>query len=294
MSKQTGYEKITDRIVAMLEGGTIPWRKPRNANGGPTSLSTGKAYRGINVMILGITGMIEGYSSPFWGTYKQISENGGQIQKGAKSTPVTLWKPLEKMDENGNPKKAFFMTTFNVFNADQAEWEEGKKPSIPDMVEHDALENAEQIIAQYLANGPSLGFGGDRACYSPSRDHVQMPEMGSFKSVEGYYSTMFHELTHSTGHASRLAREGVTEGHSFGDALYSKEELVAEMGAAFLCMVAGIDPDTTLANSAAYVKNWLSVLKNDPKMIVQAAGKAQRAADLIQGVEVPKREEKAA
>jgi len=287
MAKQDAYEKITNQIIAMLEEGTVPWRKPWNAAGSaPTSLSTGKPYRGINVMILSMTALIEGYSSPFWGTYKQISERGGQINKGEKATHVTLWTKAESKTEknaNGDAKTFMFMRTFPVFSVDQADWTEGVKPEAGEMIEHDPIAEAEAIAAAYLADGPSFSTGGDRAFYSPSRDAVRIPEMGTFHTAEGYYATLFHELTHSTGHASRLARDGVTEGHRFGDADYSKEELVAELGAAFLCTLTGINPDETLANSASYIKNWLSVLKDDPKMVVQAASKAQKAADLIAG-----------
>ena len=294
MSKQTGYEKITEQIVKMLEGGTVPWRKPWNAGGSlPTSLSTGKPYRGINQMILGMVAMIDGYSSPFWGTYRQITAQGGQIRKGEKSTSVTLWKPFEKENADGEKVKRFFMTTFAIFNAEQAEWE-GEMPTVPTMANHDPIAEAEAVASAYLAEGPTFSHGGDRAYYSPAHDAIRIPEMGQFHSAEEYYSTLFHEMIHSTGHASRLNRDGVTEGHRFGDADYSKEELVAEMGAAFLCAATGIDPDATLSNSAAYIKNWLRVLNDDPQMIVQAASKAQKAADYAQGVRAEAQEDEAA
>ena len=285
MARVDAYEKITEQITSMLENGTVPWRKPWNAAGSaPTSLSTGKPYRGINVMILSMTALMEGYGSPFWGTYKQITERGGQVNKGEKATHVTLWTKAEsKKDKNadGTPKTFMFMRTFPVFSVDQADWTDGVKPERPALTEHDPIAEAEALAAAYLENGPSLSFGGGRAFYSPSRDAVQMPEMGAFHSPEEYYSTLFHELTHSTGHASRLERDGVTEGHRFGDADYSKEELIAEMGAAFLCAETGINPDVTLANSASYIANWLKALKDDPKMIVQAASKAQKAAEFV-------------
>jgi antirestriction protein ArdC len=295
MSKPNAYEKITAQIIKMLEDGVAPWRKPWNAAGTmPTSLSSGKPYRGANRFILGATAAVLGYGSPYWGTYKQIEGRGGQIVKGAKSTVVTLWKPFEKMNAEGEMVQSMFMTTFNVFNVEQADWTNGEMPTVPEMAEHDPIEDAERIAAAYLADGPAFSTGGDRAYYSPSADSIRVPEMGTFATREGYYSTIFHEMIHSTGHASRLNREGIVEGHSFGDAIYSKEELVAEMGAAFLCATVGTEPEATMANSAAYIKGWLKALKDDPKMIVQAASAAQKAADLVQGIgqataeEVPK------
>lgn len=281
MSNTTSYEKITNQIITMLEGGTIPWRKPWNAGGSlATSLSSGKHYRGINQMILGLIALIEDYDSSIWGTYAQIEKHGGRVRKGEKSTAVTLWKPFDAVDKDGNEIKRFFMTTFNVFNVSQADWT-GEKPGHVEAVEHDAIAEAEAIANAYLASGPTFSTGGDRAYYLPSTDAIKVPEMGYFKSAETYYSTLFHEMIHSTGHDSRLARDGVTEGHVFGDADYSREELVAEMGAAFLCAGAGINPDETLTNSVAYVQNWLKVLKGDPKIVVEAAGKAQKACDHV-------------
>ena len=292
MSK--AYEEITDQIIRALNEGVVPWRKPWNAAGSlPTSLSTGKNYRGINQMILGMTAMMRQYGSPFWGTYRQISAQGGQVRKGEKSTTVVLWKPFERENADGEKVKSFFMTTFSIFNAEQAEWE-GEMPTVPALADHEPIADAEALATAYLADGPAFSTGGDRAYYVPSMDAIRIPEMGTFHTREGYYSTLFHEMIHSTGHGSRLNRDGVTEGHRFGDADYSKEELIAEMGAAFLCASVGIDPDATLTNSAAYLKGWLKALNDDPKMIVQAASKAQKAADYAQGIGVAKEEDKAA
>lgn len=278
------YEKITAQIIAALEEGTVPWRKPWNGAGSlPTSLSTGKTYRGANQMILGMTSLMRGYSSPYWGTYRQIGAQGGQVSKGEKSTAVILWRPIEKVNAEGEKEKAFILRTFAIFNAEQATWEEGAMPSLPEQAEHEPIAEAERVSGLYLATGPTFSHGGDRACYSPTADAIRLPEMGTFETAEGYYSTLYHEMVHSTGHKSRLNREGVTEGHYFGSPDYSKEELVAEMGAAFLCAATGLNPDATLANSSAYIAGWLRVLNSDPKMVLQAASKAQRAADLILG-----------
>jgi antirestriction protein ArdC len=246
----------------------------------------------MNQMILGITAMLEDYDSNVWGTYAQIAKHGGQVAKGQKSTSVILWKPFDGVDKDGQEVKRFFMTTFNVFNVAQAEWT-GERPGHVVKAEHDSIADAEAIANAYLTNGPTFSTGGDRAFYRPSTDSIKVPEIGYFDNAEAYYSTLFHEITHSTGHKTRLDRDGVTEGHVFGDADYSREELIAEMGAAFLCAEAGINPESTMTNSAAYVQNWLKVLKGDSKIIVEAAGKAQKACDHVMG-SMPTEEEIAA
>lgn len=290
MSKQSTYEKVTEQMVAMLDQGVAPWRKPWTSLGlRPTSLSTGKAYRGINHLMLWFTAEDKGYTSPYWGTYRQITEMGGQVRRGEKSTTVVLWSQTTdktRLDANGEPTERWFMKGFNVFNSEQADWEEGKAPVVPALIERtdvEILAEAEAIVERYLNdNGPTLAFGGDRAYYRPATDAVQMPERSQFAGTEEYYSTLFHEFGHSTGHASRLDREGIVEVHNFGDAVYSREELVAEFTAAFLCEHVGTLP-TTMENSAAYIAGWKRALTDDPQAVVWAAGKAQKAADLIIG-----------
>ena len=290
MSKQSTYERVTAQMVTMLDQGVAPWRKPWTSLGlRPTSLSTGKAYRGINHLMLWFTAEDKGYTSPYWGTYRQITEMGGQVRKGERSTTVVLWSQVTdktRTDADGEPAQRWFMKGFNVFNSEQADWEEGKAPIVPALEERtevDVLAEAEALVERYLmANGPSLSFGGDRAYYRPSSDAVRMPERSQFTGMGEYYSTLFHELGHSTGHTSRLNREGIIEHHAFGDAVYSREELVAEFTAAFLCEHVGTLP-ATMENSAAYIAGWRRALTDDPQAVVWAAGKAQRAADLIIG-----------
>lgn len=290
MPRQDTYAKITEQMVKMLDEGTAPWRKPWATLGArPTSLSTGKPYRGINHLMLWFTAEDRGYSSPFWGTYRQIGEMGGQIRRGEKGTTVILWSQItdeRRLDENGDPTQRWFMKGFTVFNSEQADWEEDKAPVQPELEERsevDVLAEAESIVERYLADGgPSLSFGGDRAYYRPSTDAVRMPEREQFDGTGEYYSTIFHELGHSTGHASRLNREGVVEQHNFGDAVYSREELVAEFTAAFLCGHVGTLPNT-IENSAAYIAGWKRALTEDPQAAVWAAGRAQKAADFIIG-----------
>lgn len=289
------YEAVTAKIIAALEGGTVPWQKPWDPTiGSPISLSSGKPYRGINVWLLGLEAQVAGYSSPYWGTYKQITERGGQVRKGERSTLVVLWHRVEttKLDEatgKYEPHGYMMLRHFNVFNAEQADPAEGQTFRLParaERTEFDPIEEAEVIFTGYSERegSPEVVVGHDGAAwFSPSADRVSLPARSAFDSAEGFYSTAFHEFTHSTGAKSRLNREGVTEGHPFGSGMYAAEELIAEMGSALLCGHAGID--NTVEQSAAYIENWLGALRGDSRMVVKAAGKAQKAADLVLGVE---------
>jgi antirestriction protein ArdC len=288
-TKTNGYERVAEMIIAALDQGTAPWRRPWIAMGYEAkSLSTKKAYRGINQMLLTMTAGAVGYQSPWWGTYKQITEHGGQIRKGEKGTYVIYFTMLEKETEDGTNKKVPLLRGFTVFNSAQADWAEGTEPEWAPLVKRDeieAIEDAEKIADAYMANGgPSLSHGGDRAFYRPSGDSVTMPNRDQFHGSEEYYSTLFHEFGHSTGAASRLDRKTLVDAGSFGDENYSREELVAEFAAAFVCGHLGILP-TTMGNTAAYIAGWKKSITNDPKAVVWAAGQAQKAADLILGIQ---------
>lgn len=283
MTKQDAYQLVTDRIVAALDKGFVPWHRPwRAVGGGPMSLSTLKPYKGVNVWVLEATSMLAGYSSPWWGTYKQISERGGQVRKGEKGTPVVFFKVIVKHDEAGEETARIpLLKHFMVFNAEQCD--NLSTPVIEPLPERDPIESAENIAAGYLYAGPKLSHGGDRACYSPSLDAVRMPVMGAFDSSEHYYGTLFHELAHSTGHSSRLKRPSLVEPTPFGTPDYSREELVAELAAAFVCGEAGIP--VNVQHHTGYIASWLRALKDDRKLIVWAAGQASKAAALIIGEE---------
>jgi antirestriction protein ArdC len=293
-------EETSKKIIAALKAGTVPWQKTWKSNGSsglPTSLSTGRPYRGVNVFTLWLTGAAAGYASNLWGTYKQISERGGQVRKGEKSTDIVFWKIIEKTDDEGKLKKIPLLRLFHVFNIDQADWADNARlPKVAEPVEGEAvdpIEAAEALVAEYLAKGPSLGHGGDRACYQPAADHVQMPALADFVSAEAYHSTLYHELTHSTGHDSRLKRDGIAQGTfgAFGDKVYSNEELIAEMGAAILCSVAGIEQAATLDNSASYLAHWIKALEGDSSLIIKAASAAQKGVDRILGTTFDNKEE---
>lgn len=289
------YQEVTDTILASLEAGTVPWHQPWKYDatvGLPTSISTGKGYRGVNVFVLWMTAQAKGYSSPWWGTFNAIKERGGMVRKGEKGTTVVFWKrlvvkvkPEERAANGGKDTKVIPMLRhFVVFNAAQADGLPERFTDSPtvDLTDFDPIATCEEIVEGYT-DGPVVVEGHDGgAWYSPQLDRVSLPPRGAFDSAEAYYSTMFHELGHSTGHASRLNRPGIVENHRFGDELYSKEELVAEMTAAMLSAVAGIHQRTVPA-SAAYLEHWMRVLRGDPKLIISAGGAAQRAADRILG-----------
>lgn len=284
-AKVDPYVLITDRIVASLEAGAVPWHKPWSARDEqPRSLSSGKPYQGINVFMLLLTQWAEGYSSPWWGTYKQIGERGGQVRRGEKGTPVVFWRILEVKDAAAKDgvKKIPLLRHFTVFNACQCD--DLTVPAGEPLVDHDPVVAAEAIVAGYK-DGPKVGRGGNRACYHPDLDEVQVPLVGQFEKIEGYYSVLFHELGHSTGHKSRLNRDGITDPVKFGTEKYGKEELIAEMTAAFLCADAGVS--LSVDQHAGYIGHWLGAIKGDPKLVVHAAGAAQKAANLILGRERP-------
>jgi antirestriction protein ArdC len=264
--------------MELLQQGTVPWRKPWNAQSNyPKNLISKKDYRGVNVFMLACMP----FSSPYWLTFKQAQDKGGNVKRGQKSTPVIFWKWLDKNEsdnETSTNGKIPMLRYYSVFNIEQTEGIEAP-PTNESINTFTPIEIAEQIIAG-MPYKPEIKYGGNKASYSPMLDYVKLPEPTTFLSPEEYYSTAFHELTHATGHASRVGRIGVTQTNYFGSHEYSKEELVAEMGAAFLCGHAGIE-NTIIENSAAYIAGWLKALKNDKTLLIHAAAQAQKAADYI-------------
>jgi antirestriction protein ArdC len=263
------YEMVTDKIIEKLESGVIPWRKPW-VNGGAVNWKSQKAYRGINTMLL---------EEGEYATFKQITEAGGKVKKGAKSEIVVFWKWIEK-EEEGKIEKIPFLRYYNVFNiATQVDGLESKR--VASTFSHDPIEACENIVKGYI-NSPTFSYQSKGAWYRPSQDHINIPPMKDFPNIEEFYATSFHEMIHSTGHTSRLNREGVTTQVAFGSEVYSKEELVAEIGAAMLSGVAQIDM-STFENSASYIQSWLKVLKDDKTLLVKAGAQSQRAVDYILG-----------
>ena len=284
MAKFDIYAAISDRITAELEKGNIPWEKPWVCVGSPStslavSYTTGKPYSLLNQMLLGNAGQ--------YLTFNQVQAVGGTVKKGEKSSMVVFWKWLEVEDEQnpGEKKEIPFLRYFNVFHISQCEGvpEKCKQPEALPADPAEADETAERIIREYLQReGVKLTHtSGDRAFYRPATDSVTLPEMQQFKNTSEYYSTAFHELTHSTGHAKRLNRLDMTA--FFGSEEYGKEELVAEIGAAALVNRVGLESASSFRNNVAYVQNWLHAIKKDKRMIVSAAGKAEKAVALILG-----------
>lgn len=265
------YEMVTQRILKMLEQGVIPWRRPWVVNAA-VSWKTQTPYRGINTLLL---------PPGEYATFKQISESGGKVKKGEKGHIVVFWRWIEvKDEETAEIEKVPFLRYYTVFEINsQCEGLESRRGEVT--FDHDPIVEAENIVEGYV-DSPPIEFASGRAFYVPAKDYISVPPINDYPKKEEYYSTLFHEMIHSTGHKKRLNRPGVETVASFGSEVYSKEELVAEIGAAMLCANAGID-NSTIENSASYNGSWLRVLKNEPKLVVQAAGLAQKGVDHILG-----------
>ena len=290
------YQAVTDQIVGLLEAGTAPWKSGVLGTpiGRPVSLTTGRPYRGVNVFLLAMAGLAGGYDSAHWVTYKQAQARGGQVRKGEKGTLVVFWKVLndrEKLDrqaaENGNADRRFVLRYYRVWNARQCD---GITPpdagtfSVPaTAATQELIPAAEAVLAGYRG-GPAVLTQGTVPAYAPASDVVKMPEPALYRDRPSYYGDLFHELGHSTGHARRLDRWGKGgPSVSFRSDSYSREELVAEMTAAFLCGHCGISP-ATIDSSASYLAGWIERLRGDSRLVIAAAGAAQKAADHILGV----------
>jgi antirestriction protein ArdC len=283
-------QAVTDRIIAALESGTVPWRQPWRGGGAHANLVSRRPYRGINQLLLPLAG----FGSPWWLTFKQLDALGGRISDGQARRAggpgpalVTFWKVDGREDEeSGEVVRRFFLRTYNVWNVEQVEGlPAGLVPEADELAAIEPIDACEAILARYVeAGGPSLTYGGTSAHYDVARDHLQLPDRERFYSAEALYSTAFHEAVHSTGAASRLNRdELVSPKARFGSALYAKEELVAEIGAAMLCAEARIDTEPLGENSAAYIAHWLGQLREDKSLVISAASRAQRGVDLILG-----------
>lgn len=288
MKRQELEATISQLVINQLEQGKVPWRKGWTSLGiAPTSLTTGKTYKGINTLILSIAG--DSYSSPFWLTYLEATKRGGHVKRGEKATNIIKWSKYEREDKaSGEMVEGYFMRSYSVFNLEQCESVEA--PEADSLIKREpvSVEAGVNTILDSYKDKPVIEHrASDRAFYVPAHDKITLPTLEQFNSSIDYSATLSHELIHSTGHKSRLDRHSERELDKpchFGSENYAKEELVAELGAQFLMNGAGIDTSSELTNSAAYIAGWLGALKNDSSLIVSAAGKAQKAADYILGI----------
>lgn len=272
------YQETTDKIVAALESGTVPWRRPWNpdqaAPTGPVNATTGKAYRGINVLMLGMSPHTWATGDPRWCSYKQAEEKGWQVRKGEKASTVLFFKMVEfdtdSPDQEGK-RLAPVLRSYPVFHASQMDNVPAYVPPTPAEVPWRTPEAAETILA---ASGVPVREGGSRAFYTPSQDFIQLPPRATFSSPEGWAATALHELGHATGHPTRLNRD---LGGRFASHRYAREELRAELASAFLSGQLGIP--SQIDQHASYVDSWLEVLKQDRREIFHAAADAQRISD---------------
>lgn len=281
------YQIITNRILELLDKGKIPWQKPwkGGAKRCPMNFISKKKYRGINVFTLAYAQQERGYTSNKWLTFKQVSELGGSVRKGERAELVIFFTFKEKEQEESDKTEVIpILRYYNVFNLCQCEGIElPEEDRIEPIIDFNPIEKAEEIVNN-MPLKPEILFKGQSAYYNPALDFINMPNPETFYKQEEFYSTLFHELIHSTGHPSRLDRNFLKKKAAFGSEEYSREELIAEFGSAMLCGIAGIEK-SVIENQAAYIKGWKKAIKEDPRALVLAANKAQRAADFILGEE---------
>lgn len=284
------YTRVTDTIIAELEQGVRPWLRPWNAEhaAGPITRplrAGGQPYKGINVLMLWGAAMTQNFASPIWMTFKQAKELNASVRKGSKGSQVVYADRITKTetaaDGEDQERDIYFMKEYHVFNVEQIDglpphfYAAAAQPLDPAQ----RIQSADQFFA---STGADIRHGGNQAYYAPGPDLVQMPPFETFKDAESYCATLSHEMTHWTRHASRLDRDFGRA--KFGDEGYAREELVAEIGSAFLCCDLGITPEPR-DDHASYLDHWLKVLKEDKRAIFQAAAHAQRAVDFLHGLQ---------
>lgn len=286
-SRPDVYARVTGQIIAHLEAGVRPWQRPWTAGGAAVRplRSNGTPYRGVNVLTLWLAAAEAGYPSPFWFTFRQAEELGGHVRKGERgalvvySNTVTKAEPTE--DEVAAEREVFILKGYTVFNACQVEglldWLSGPLPA-----RFSPADRLGAADAYFQSAGVDLRHGGDRAFYAPAADYVRLPPFAAFRDAESYYATLAHEATHWTGHQSRLARD--MSGKFGEDEAYAREELVAEIGAAFLCadLRLALEPRE---DHAAYLDAWLRILKEDKRAVFKAAAAAQKAVDFLHALQ---------
>ena len=274
--------EVTEDIIKMLEAGTAPWQRPWKAGEAgrmPWNPTTGKVYRGGNVLALMIAGMRKGYSDSRWCTYKQATEKGWQVRKGEKATQIEFWETGRTKDDEGEsdadkPRSRMIHRVFSVFNAEQID---GIPPlAVKPREQWEVCEAGERIMKD---SGADIKYGGDRAYYNRGGDYIRLPDRDQFPDAPSFYGTSLHELGHWTGHPSRLDRATLNESYRFGDQNYALEELVSEINSLYVAAETGIPHNPE--QHAAYVASWIKALKEDKNAIFKAASAASAAADFL-------------
>jgi antirestriction protein ArdC len=278
------YQELTDKIIAALEAGVAPWRRPWDPNACdgstmPVNVATGHRYRGINLVVLGMSPLAFTSGDPRWCSYRQAAARGWQVRKGEKATPIYFYKPIEIEDKaadgGGEPRRIPMLRMFSVFHASQIDGVPAPTPPTAAKTVPERIQDVEIILQ---ASGVPLRVGGDRAFYSPALDVIQMPPDAAFHGPEERAVVVLHEFAHASGHPTRLNRD--LSGR-FGSALYAKEELRAELTSVAVGSMIGLPCD--IPNHASYLQSWIAVLKQDRREIFHAAAEAQRMADYILG-----------
>ena len=271
------YTEVTETIIKQLESGAMPWIKPWKADStADKNFISQKPYQGINRLILGLSSMVSGFDTPVWASYKQWDSLGCQVRKGEKGTKIVFFSPVTKENKTTGESEIYnLLKSYYVFNASQVDGVTIQAPSVDDKP-FNAIAAADERINK---TGAVIRHGGDSAFFAPSMDIIQMPNKSAFDNESSYYATIFHELTHWTGAETRLKREF---GKRFGNPEYAFEELVAEMGAAFLCQDYRIQGEL---RHAGYIQHWLKACRDDSKAIFKAAALAQKAADYINSLD---------
>ncbi len=272
------YQLVTDQIIALLQQGVIPWQKPWKDAGIPMNLLSKRQYRGINLWLL----LTLNYERNYFLTWEQLKSIGGSVNVGEHGHIVVFWKPLQKKVEEQKDEKQKFVPMlryYKVFNIAQCRDIPAQLIPVEELSKADPILECEGILNTML-DMPHIIFQGKQAYYNIKDDTIVIPKMKNFKVSPGYYGTLFHELVHSTGAEKRLNRKTLTDMVPFGSESYAMEELVAEMGSAYLCGFSGILPNE-ITNTVAYLDNWLGVFKKDKRFLISASGQAQKAVDFI-------------
>ncbi len=287
------YQIVTERVIALLEQGVPPWRKTWGTYGLARNYASGHIYKGINMLMLNF---VAPYDIPLYMSKKQIIDKGGHIKKGSKAEWVYFYGDYYK-DLDGNTvssdqvdsrtkageelKHIRFLKARPVYNVSCVEGIEIEVPTMP-IRDNKSIDECENFLRSLNPKPDYYETDTDKAYYSKAKDHVRIPEMKYFDASEEFYCTLFHEIIHWTGHLSRLNRSGITSDEAaFGTAIYSEEELIAEMGAAYLCAITGIDREAVIENSASYIQGWTKRLRKDKNLIFRVAAKAQQAIDFL-------------